>query len=401
MTNLPVGHCAAARLPVRTSGSTAADRAPVVGSMAAARALAVARIRSWRPKIAEQDPERQWPVDVVLLAAAAAHGEGSALAGVAINRAMSPVEWGLLAALGVLWGASFFFAGIAVKELPTFTVVASRVGLAAVILQVSSRFGARAPPPTGNPWAAYLVMGLLNNVVPFSLIVWGQRHIPSSLAAILNATTPLFTVAVAHALTVDERLTSGRLLGAAIGLIGVGATMASDAPRLLGAEAASQLACLAAAVCYAFAGVFGRRFRALGVSPLRTAAGQLTAASIALLPISAIIDRPWTLAVPSAATWAALIAQASASTALGYVLYFRILATAGATNLLLVTILSPVSAIVLAVGILGETLVAKHIFGMLLIVCGLAVTDGRPWRALMKSWRAARANWRFGKAERQ
>jgi drug/metabolite transporter (DMT)-like permease len=330
--------------------------------------------------------------------------QGSALAGVAINRAMSPLEWGMLTALGVLWGASFFFVGIAVKELPTFTVVASRVGLAALILQLSSQFGARSPPPTANPWAAYLVMGLLNNVVPFSLIVWGQRHIPSSLAAILNATTPLFTVAVAHLLTIDERQTSGRALGAAIGLIGVGVMMGGDALRLLGAETASQLVCLAAALSYACAGVFGCRFRALGVSPLRTAAGQLAAASIALLPIAVIIDRPWTLAMPSVATWAALIAQASASTALGYVLYFRILATAGATNLLLVTILSPVSAIVLGVGILGETLGDKHMLGMMLIVCGLAVTDGRPWRALTRLWRTAsraHTNRRAGEAARQ
>jgi drug/metabolite transporter (DMT)-like permease len=295
-----------------------------------------------------------------------------------LNSSMTALEWGMLLTLSLLWGGSFFFNGVAVKELPTFTIVVSRVALAAVLLFAIMRIKDLQMPADRRVWTAFFAMGFLNNVVPFSLIVWGQAHIASGVASILNATTPLFTVIVAHWFTSDEKATGGRVLGIVIGLAGVAVLIGSDAIRSLGVGIVAQIACLGAAVSYAFAGVFGRRFRALGVSPLATATGQVTASSVILLPAMLIVDRPWTLPGPSMATIGALIGITALSTALAYVLYFRILATAGATNLLLVTFLIPVSAILLGVFVLNEALLPKHLIGMAMIGLGLAAIDGRP-----------------------
>jgi len=298
----------------------------------------------------------------------------------AINKPMTPLEWGLLFTLSIVWGGSYFFNAIAVRELPTFTVVMGRVGLAALILLIAMRALGKKMPTDKKIWAAFFGMALLNNVIPFSLIVWGQAHIASGVASILNATTPLFTVVVAHVLTGDEKLTPGRLAGVVVGLIGVTVLIGGDALRTLGIDVVAQLACLAGALSYAFAGVFGRRFRRLGVTPMATATGQVTASSVLLLPVMAVVDQPWTLPVPNLDAIGALIGVAAISTALGYVLYFRILATAGATNLLLVTFLLPVSAILLGVAVLGEVLSDKHLLGMAFIGLGLAAIDGRPWK---------------------
>ncbi len=175
-------------------------------------------------------------------------------------------------------------------------------------------------------------------------------------------------------------MTAGRLLGVLVGLAGVAMMIGGDALGTFGLDILAQLACLAAGISYAIAGVFGRRFQAMGITPLATATGQITASSILLLPIMLIADKPWTLAMPGIATLGALVGVAALSTALAYILYFRILATAGATNLLLVTFLIPVSAILLGVLVLHEVLLAKHFLGMAMIGLGLAAIDGRPWR---------------------
>jgi drug/metabolite transporter (DMT)-like permease len=289
---------------------------------------------------------------------------------------MSAVDWLLLVALSILWGGSFFFTKIAVQELPPLTVALGRVALAASVLLLAARLSGIALPVRRAEWRPYLLMGLLNNAVPFSLIFWGQTHIPSGLAAILNATTPLFTVLVAHVTTRDERLNAARLTGVAAGLAGVAVMIGPDVLRALDASVWGQLACLAAALSYAFAGVYGRRFRA--EPPLRVAACQLTASSALLVPVVIAIDRPWGLAIPSAMTLAALVALALLSTALAYVIFFRILGRAGATNVLLVTFLIPISAILLGTLMLGEQLAARHFVGMIAIAAGLAAIDGRP-----------------------
>lgn len=301
-----------------------------------------------------------------------------------INRRMGAAEWGLLLALSVLWGGSFLFVGFAVRELPPLTIVVARVALAALALHLVLRAGGRALPRDRRVWAAFFAMGLLNNAVPFTLIAWGQAYIASGVASILNATTPLFTVLVAHVLTADERATPQKLAGIVVGLLGVAAMIGGDALRSLGVDVAAQLAVLAAAVSYAFAGVFGRRFKAMGVGPLETAAGMLTASTLLLAPLMLALDRPWSLPGPSGAALGAVIGLALASTALAYILYFRILATAGATNLLLVTFLIPVSAILFGAALLGERLDPRHFAGMALIGLGLAAIDGRAVEAVKR-----------------
>jgi drug/metabolite transporter (DMT)-like permease len=288
---------------------------------------------------------------------------------------MSATDWLLLVALSMLWGASFFFGKIALLELPPLTVALGRVAIAAAILVVLARITGTVLPADMAAWRPYLLMGLLNNVIPFGLIFWGQTHIPSGLAAILNATTPLFTVLVAHIATADEKLTAARVSAVIFGFCGVVVMIGPDMLRQLGAEIAAQFACLLAAISYAIAGVYGRRFR--NEPPLRVAAGQLVASSIILAPLALVLDQPWTLPWPSASAWAALVALASLSTALGYLIYFRLLARAGATNVLLVTFLIPVSAILLGTLILGEQLAVRHIVGMIAIGIGLAAIDGR------------------------
>ncbi len=216
--------------------------------------------------------------------------------------AMRGREWGMLLLLALVWGASFFFNGVAVRELPSFALVWLRVAMAALALLALLRLLGQAMPTRAPVWDAFFGMGQLNNVIPFVLIVWGQHHIASSLASILNATTPLFTVLVAHLLTPDEKLTPFKATGVAAGFAGAVLMVGPDALSGLGTGVLAQLACLAGALTYAFAGIFGRRFRRMGVAPLATAAGQVCASTVLLFPVMLLVDRPWTLPVPSATT---------------------------------------------------------------------------------------------------
>jgi drug/metabolite transporter (DMT)-like permease len=284
--------------------------------------------------------------------------------------------WFWLLSLTVLWGGSFFFAKVALGELGPFTVAFARVGLAALALALV------VPLRRDAPWRTYFAMGFLNNALPFSLIFWGQTEIAAGLASIINATTPLFTLVVAHFLTPDEKIDRTKIAALLIGLMGVVVLIGPDA--LTGGSALwAQTACLGAALSYAFAGVYGRRFRRMGIAPTEAAAGQVTASAVLILPIMLVVDQPWTLsAAPSLTVWLALAGLALLSTALAYVLYFRILAAAGATNLLLVTLLIPVPATLLGAAFLGEQLEPRHFAGMALIGLGLVLIDGRIASAL-------------------
>lgn len=286
--------------------------------------------------------------------------------------------WIWLLSLSVLWGGSFFFVKVAIGELRPLTVVFARAALAALALDLVLSLTGRSLFRCDTPWQTLVVMGILNNLIPFSLIFWGQTQIASGLATILNATTPLFTLVVAHLLTRDERMNGAKVAALLAGFAGVTLLVGPD--FLVGDHAGlwGQVACLGAALSYAFAGVYGRRFQTMGISPMQAAAGQVTVSAVLILPIMLIVDRPWTLAAaPSVTVWAALAGLALLSTALAYVLYFRILAAAGATNLLLVTFLIPVIAIPLGATILGERLEWHHFAGMALIGLGLAAIDGR------------------------
>ncbi|WP_198376949.1 DMT family transporter [Neoroseomonas rubea] len=300
---------------------------------------------------------------------------------------MSALAWSLLLALSLLWGGSFFFVGVALAELPPLTLVALRVGLAAALLWAALPLLHVAPP---RAWRAIAVMALLNNAIPFTLIVLAQRTLPSGLAAILNATTPLWTVLVAHVATAEDRATPTRVAGVLLGFAGVAAMIGVDLLRGAAGAAAATLLMLGATLSYACAGVWGRRFKALGVAPVQAALGQVTVATALMVPLALLAERPWSLPLPSPAAMAAVAGLAALSTALAYLLYFRILALAGPVNLLLVTFLIPVSAILLGTLALGEALDARHLAGMAAIGAALALIDGRPLGHASRTLRALR-----------
>lgn len=294
-----------------------------------------------------------------------------------VSANMGPREWAMLVALSILWGGSFFFVEVAIGELPPFTIVTLRVALAALTLWAVVLATGRKIPRARSIWMAFFGMGLLNNAIPFSLIVWGQTQIASGFASILNATTPMFTVLVAGLLLSDERPTPAKLVGVIIGFAGAVVMIGPGILTGFDARILAPLAVLVAALSYAFAGVFGRRFKTLGVDPVITAAGQVTASAIMLTPVMLVVDQPWTLAMPGPVTLASLAGLAVLSTGLAYILYFRILASSGATNLMLVTFLIPVSAILLGALILDERLAPIQFAGMALIGLGLIAIDGR------------------------
>ncbi|WP_342359768.1 DMT family transporter [Terrarubrum flagellatum] len=290
---------------------------------------------------------------------------------------MSRKDWALLLMLSLLWGASFLFIRVAVQDIPPFTLVFGRVGIAALALGLLLAATGEGAPRGRSVWIALATMGVLNNIIPFSLIFWGQKEIGAGLASILNATTPLFTVLVAHVFTTDEKLTPAKILGVALGIAGVAAMIGPSALAGLDRSIAAQLACLGAALSYGFAGIYGRRFKPMGVKPMYTAFGTLTASASIMLVIAAIVDQPWRLPAPSMTAIGALLGLALLSTALAYLIFYRILASAGATNLSLVTFLIPPSAILLGVIILGERIEPRHIVGMIFIGAGLACIDGK------------------------
>jgi len=290
---------------------------------------------------------------------------------------MSRADWAILLILAVLWGGSFFFIGIAIHSLAPMTLVLLRVSLASAFLWIWRLIRRQPLGLSAGIAPALLVLALLNNVLPFILFAWAQRTIPSGLASILNATTPIWGVLVAHSFTHDERMTLPKLAGVVLGFVGVAVMIGADLLGQIGTHVLAQLACLVATLCYALAGVWGRRFRGMGVSPVGVATGSLTAAALVLVPLVLLFEPPWQATAPTPEAWAAIIGLAFFCTALAYILYFRLLASAGATNSLLVTFLIPVTAILLGTFALGEQLAPRHFAGMALIGLGLAAIDGR------------------------
>ena len=299
-----------------------------------------------------------------------------------INQTMGSKDWAMLLSLSFLWGGSFFFVGVAVAELPPLTIVTLRVAIAAAILWIILSLSQHQAPKTAKLWRDLFIMGLLNNVIPFSLIVWGQTHIASGLASILNATIPLFTVVIAGWLLPDEQMTARKITGVAIGFFGVIVLMGPSSLEQVGTDTLAQLAILGAAISYGFATSFGRRFKTMGISPFQTSVGQVTASTIMLLPLALLFERPDQLANPSNEVWLAVIGLGAFSTALAYILFFNVLSSAGATNVTLVAFLVPVTAILLGWLVLDEQLDIEHFAGMLFIGLGLAAIDGRLWKKL-------------------
>ncbi len=288
---------------------------------------------------------------------------------------ISPTSGFLLLGLGMVWGGSFFFAEVALREVPPLTIVLHRVFWAVPALLFVVWLQGITVPRSAKVWLCYLVMGALNNAIPFSLIFWGQTHIESGLAAILNSTTAFFGAIVAGILLVDEPLTLRKLVGAVFGVLGVALIMGLDAltsfdPRNLG-----QLAVLGGALSYAFASVWGKRFLS-DYPPMMNALGMLLASIVLMIPVTFYVDGIPSFSL-SADIWASLFGVALLSTAVAYFLYFEILARAGSANLMLVTLLIPPFAIALSYTFLGERLGSEAGYGFALISIGLLITDGR------------------------
>lgn len=294
-----------------------------------------------------------------------------------IRSQMNRGDWTILLVLAVIWGGAFFFIGVAVRHVPPLTYVWIRLTIAAAGMWLYLRFtGQRAGLPR-EVWGSILLLAVLNNALPFVLIGWGEVHIASGLAAILNATTPIWGVLVAHFLTHDERMNPRKLTGVLLGFGGVVVMMGPSLLSSLGTGTIAELACVAASLVYALAAVWARRFKKMGLSPIGVTTGQLTAGAMVMLPVSLIFDHPWTHALPPLSAWAAIAALALLCTAFAYVLYFRLIETSGATNAMLVTLLVPPVAILLGALFLGETLAPEDFAGLALIALGLAAIDGR------------------------
>lgn len=283
-------------------------------------------------------------------------------------------DWGLLGILSVLWGGSFFFNGVALKELPPLTLVFLRVALAALILLPVLRAYRIGFPRGFADWQPFFGIALLNNVLPFSLIVMGQTFIPSGLASILNATTPLFTVLVMAA-SGDEKLLMWRVAGVLAGLIGVIILHGQDLD-FANSQGVGILLCLAAAFSYGLSALYARR-KLSNSPPLATATFQLLASSLMMAIVAGLVERPWQLPMPGATTWLAVAGLAALSTALAYIVFFQILRRSGSSNVMLVTLLIPVTALLLGYLVLGESISRREIVGAIVIGSALLLIDGR------------------------
>lgn len=288
---------------------------------------------------------------------------------------MSPIAWLLMIALSTLWGGSFLFNRIAVAAIPPLDLVAARLVLAALALLLIARVQGVALPRDRTSWRDYLVQGVINNVLPFCLIVWGQKTIGAGLASILNATTPIFGVVIAHFLTADDKASRNRVVGVALAFLGVVVLIGVDALRNVGDHLLAELAILGATLSYGFAAVWSRRFR--GRPPIATATGQIVSSAVVLTPLALVISPPWALPMPSLGVIAAVVALAVFSTAIAFVLFFDLTTRVGPTNTMLVTFLIPPSAILLSAVFLDERLEIQHLAGLALIGLGLAAVDGR------------------------
>ncbi|MCD9104725.1 DMT family transporter [Bradyrhizobium japonicum] len=283
-------------------------------------------------------------------------------------------DWSLLAVLSVLWGGSFFFNGAALRELPPLTLVLLRVALGAAILLPLLRMQGIGLPKGVTGWKPFVAIGLLNNVIPFSLIVLGQTFIPSGLASILNATTPLFTVMVMAAAG-EEALQMRRVAGVALGLAGVIILRGWGIETRPG-QGLGILLCLGGALSYGFAALAARRLLK-DASPPGTATFQLMASTVMMAIVAGAMEQPWHLSMPGLTTWLAVLGLAALSTALAYIVFFQIIRRSGATNVMLVTLLIPVTAILLGWLVLGEPISAREIAGAVVIGSALLVIDGR------------------------
>lgn len=288
---------------------------------------------------------------------------------------LDAAAWAMLLVLSVLWGGSFLYVKVALAELPPVTIVALRVVIGGAFLVVILRLKGLALPRDPALWSGFGLLALLNTLVPFVLIAWGQREISAGLAAILNAATPLWTIMLAHFLTADERMNVRRSAGVLIGFAGVVVLVGPEALAGIGISVLSQLACVLATISYGFALIWARRFR--GIDGSVVASGQFICAAPAAVVLACLVDQPWSLPMPGQATIAAILALALFSTAIAYLVYFKLMQRSGAGNASLVTMLIPPSAMLLGSQFLDERPEPVGLAGFAMIAVGLAIVDGR------------------------
>lgn len=297
------------------------------------------------------------------------------------NKNISPLAWGLLALLGVIWGGSFLSIRIALDEVGVFTSVAHRTGWAMCLLWFYVALRRLPVPKDPRIWFGFFVMGLLNNAIPFSLMAWGQLTIETGLTSILNASTAIFGVLLAACFFADERLSARKLAGVTLGFLGVATAIGLEHLMSFDLRSLAQLAIVAGTISYAFAGIWARK-RLAGLSPEVAAAGMLTGSTLIMLPMAWVLEGPITLAL-TPLTWASIAYYVVIATAFAYLLYYRILAIAGSGNLMLVTLLVPPVAILLGALVLGEALHTRAYMGFGILALGLIILDGRAvdaWR---------------------
>ena len=291
------------------------------------------------------------------------------------DASIDPKDWALLVLLSLLWGLSFFFAGVAIRELPPLTIVLARLGLAAFLLLPLHWFIVGHLPREIAAWNSFFVMAILNNVIPSFLIVAGLRDIASGLASVLNATTPLFTVIVMASFR-EEKLMARKVAGVLFGLAGVIILRGKTPIDLADAQTQGIALCLGAALSYGFAGLWGRRHLA-GIAPLTSATCQLVCSSVVMAALASAFEHPWSLPLPSQGTLWSLAGYAALSTALAYIVFFQILVRSGASNVMLVTLLIPVTSILLGHLLLGEVIRPHELVGAFVIASSLLIIDGR------------------------
>jgi drug/metabolite transporter (DMT)-like permease len=296
---------------------------------------------------------------------------------------MGLIEWGMLGVCAMLWGSAYVFNAIAIKELPHLTITLLRLIIASVFLQIVMRVAGMTFPRGWSIWGAFFLMTMLSNVGPYLLVLRGQTGTTSGLAAVLTATTPLFTILLAHIFTHDERITPNKIAGVVVGIAGVGIVMGPDAWDGATVSFLAKLALVAASLLYAIGGIYARRFRDL--PPLVITTSIMTAGAVLSLPLSLYFDEPWTLPQPSTEVALAVLATGIFGSALAGIAYFRVFTVSGATNAMLVTLLLPITPIIGGALYLGEVLKAREMAGSLVIMLALVIIDGR----LFRLWRKA------------
>lgn len=306
-----------------------------------------------------------------------------------MQKTMSGRAWAELLLLSLFWGASFLSVHVALEEIGPLTSVAHRTFWAMLILWAYVAARRLTLPREARIWAAFLVMGLLNNVIPFSLMAWGQLHIETGLTAIMNASTAIFGGITAAVFLADERMTIRKAVGVGLGFFGVATAIGLSALTQFDLRSLGQLAVLGGAFSYALAGVWARKNLA-GLTPQVAAAGMLAGSTLIAIPLAWALEGPISLDLQPQ-TWLAIGYYAVIATALAYLLYYRVLAMAGSGNLMLVTLMVAPVAITLGAVVLGEALPLRAYAGFALLASGLVVHDGRLVKAIQHRLRRAQA----------